>query len=442
MSLTTYSKDEKIVIVMVGLPARGKSFISNKLIHYLNWLNINCKSFQVSQYRETLGVKNPSLQFFNDNIDSNLHLREKARIMAFNDMCQWLDNEPGIKVAILDSSNITKSSRDNLQTDCKLLGYEVLFIESYCDPDHSIINYTIDQIVQNNLHINTADEILKFKEEYKEKIKLYEDKYEPIDCKNDRHKSFVKLTNINESMLINKVENYYMSKVIFFIINLDVKPKYIWLSRHGESQFNLQGKIGGDSSLSKRGEKYAKQLNAMLQDHLDLRSYDALRVWTSTLSRTNETAKFLPHDKISWKALDELDAGLCDGMTYEEIELKFPEDFKARDEDKFRYRYRGGESYQDVVNRLEPIIMELERQDNIFIVTHQAVLRCIYAYFMNVPPDKSPWLSIPLHTLIRLKITAMGTEVKQYKADIPAVSTYKDKGTSHIGEIDDCSIKI
>lgn len=43
------------------------------------------------------------------------------------------------------------------------------------------------------------------------------------------------------------------------------------------------------------------------------------------------------------KALDEIHAGLCDGLTYEEIAEKYPEDFSARDSDKFRYRYRSGE---------------------------------------------------------------------------------------------------
>jgi len=49
----------------------------------------------------------------------------------------------------------------------------------------------------------------------------------------------------------------------------------------------------------------------------------------------------------------------------------YPEDFANRDEDKFNYRYRGGESYRDVVVRLEPVIMELERQENILIFGHQ-----------------------------------------------------------------------
>ena len=120
---------------------------------------------------------------------------------------------------------------------------------------------------------------------------------------------------------------------------------------------------------------------------------------------------------------------MCDGLTYQEIQEQYPEDFKARDDDKYNYRYRGGESYRDVVIRLEPIIMELERSENIIIVTHQAVLRCIYAYYMNVPQEKSPWMEVPLHTLIKLTPKAYSTEEQRYKANIPAVSTFREKGT-------------
>ena len=108
----------------------------------------------------------------------------------------------------------------------------------------------------------------------------------------------------------------------------------------------------------------------------------------------------------------------------------YPEDFAARDEDKYNYRYRGGESYRDVVIRLEPIIMELERSENIIIVTHQAVLRCIYAYYMNVPQEKSPWMEVPLHTLIKLTPRAYSTQEERFPANIPAVSTFREKGTA------------
>jgi 6-phosphofructo-2-kinase/fructose-2,6-biphosphatase 2 len=189
----------------------------------------------------------------------------------------------------------------------------------------------------------------------------------------------------------------------------------------------LLGKIGGDANISHRGEAYARVLPDLVKKSAGDRK---LTLWTSTLQRTIQTARYLNYEKLEWKALDEIDSGICDGLTYQEIEDQFPEDFKARDEDKYNYRYRGGESYRDVVIRLEPIIMEIERSENIMIVTHQAVLRCIYAYFMNVPQDRSPWMVVPLHTLIKLTPKAYSTHEERFPANIPAVSTFREKGSS------------
>lgn len=181
--------------------------------------------------------------------------------------------------------------------------------------------------------------------------------------------------------------------------------------------------------MSSRGQQYAKLLPTLVKNSAgDL----PLTCWTSTLKRTGQTARYLEYEKLSWKALDELDSGVCDGLTYAEIEKQYPQDFKARDEDKYNYRYLGGESYRDVVIRLEPIIMELERSENILIVTHQAVLRCIYAYFMGVNQEKSPWMEVPLHTLIKLTPRAYKTEEERVYADVPAVSTWREKGSKAI----------
>lgn len=45
--------------------------------------------------------------------------------------------------------------------------------------------------------------------------------------------------------------------------------------------------------------------------------------------------------------------------------------------------YFPSKSYQDLVQRLEPVIMELERQGNILVISHQAVMRCLLAYFLD-----------------------------------------------------------
>jgi broad specificity phosphatase PhoE len=138
-------------------------------------------------------------------------------------------------------------------------------------------------------------------------------------------------------------------------------------------------------------------------------------VWTSTLQRTISTAANLPFAKLKWKALDEIDAGICDGMTYGGIAQQYPAEFEARKHDKLRYRcvcwcaagaagvedgvwlrvfrerqhsvwgqvltrtlapaccrYPRGESYLDLVQRLEPVISEIEREgESICIVSHQ-----------------------------------------------------------------------
>ncbi len=41
------------------------------------------------------------------------------------------------------------------------------------------------------------------------------------------------------------------------------------------------------------------------------------------------------------KALDEIAAGSCDGLTYEQIEEQYPNEFLARSQDKLRYRWGG-----------------------------------------------------------------------------------------------------
>jgi len=94
---TSVLSDRKLILVMVGLPARGKSFVSRfvrfqlvfyplpshrypcthslqqnrKLARYLTWLGYSCKVFNLGNYRrEQLGMLiqyGESLQSFSNN---------------------------------------------------------------------------------------------------------------------------------------------------------------------------------------------------------------------------------------------------------------------------------------------------------------------------------------------------------------------------------------
>ena len=100
-------------------------------------------------------------------------------------------------------------------------------------------------------------------------------------------------------------------------------------------------------------------------------------------------------------------------MTYEEIEEQYPEEFQLRENDKLAYRYPRGESYLDVIARLEPIIMEMERhREPLLIVGHQGILRIIYAFYMGLSRAAAPYVSVPLNCVLQLVPSAFSCEEK------------------------------
>lgn len=430
----SHVENVRICVIMVGLPARGKSLIAQKIVRYLLWLSIKSKCFNVGSYRRLLTLReDTTFDFFDPENEAGLKVRQEAVNQAVKDMMKWFAEENGV-VGILDATNSTRNRRSQLLKLCRENLIEPIFLELWCDDKDLILQNIADVKTTSPDYVDLDSEYAT--NDFLGRIKQYEKYYETMDLAADADLTFIKLVNVTSQIIVNRIESYLELRIVYYVMNLHIKPRSIWLSRHGESQYNLTGQIGGDLDLSERGWRYAKKLPELVLKSLgEEHKHTNLTVWTSTLKRTQQTASFLPYQKkLEWKALDELDAGECDGMTYEEIETEFPDDFKARDDNKYEYRYRGGESYRDIVIRLEPIIMELERQENILIITHQAVLRCLYAYFMNVPQEESPWMLIPLHTLIKLEPRAYLTLVLRIKADIPAVSTYKEKGTSQLGE--------
>lgn len=220
-------------------------------------------------------------------------------------------------------------------------------------------------------------------------------------------------------------------------MNLRTTSHSFFLSRHGQSEYNDMGRIGGDSGLTQHGINYAHRLAEFVEKKIvkNEQGQDTpARLWTSTMRRTKETTQFIKQTKIlirqddqeiewvqmrprAWHHLDELFAGSCDGMTYEEIEKNFPQEWERRNVDKLAYRYPRGESYLDVIARLEPIIIEMERhQENLLIVAHQGILRIIYAFYMGLSRSDAPYVSIPLNCVVELIPSAYDCSEKVFSA--------------------------
>ena len=61
------------------------------------------------------------------------------------------------------------------------------------------------------------------------------------------------------------------------------------------------------------------------------------------------------------------------------------------------------QSYHDVAVRLEPIILELEREQNdLLIIAHESVLRVLYGYLMACHSADIPFLLFPRNEIIEV----------------------------------------
>lgn len=115
---------------MVGLPARGKSYLARKLAYYLNWLQIPTKIFNLGDYRRRkLGVSTPAGFFHRDNKEA-MKLREEFARDSLRDLFLYCEGDG--QVGILDGANSTEARRKMIEAECAEHGVEVFWVESLC----------------------------------------------------------------------------------------------------------------------------------------------------------------------------------------------------------------------------------------------------------------------------------------------------------------------
>ncbi len=389
----------KTVLAMVGLPARGKSFFARKIARYFNWRGHPTRIFNVGAYRRAhLGARKDYTFFDPHNADARAARMQVAK-MALEELLEWLMR--GGQVGIFDATNTTEDRRAMIRERCHAAGVALTFVETVCDDPETIErNIRGTKLLLPDYAGVDADEAVH---DFRARIDQYLRSYATLS---DESQSWIKLTVLEggaRRVIVNRVESDLAVRAAKLLVGFQSSQSTIWLTRHGESVFNREGRIGGDAPLSERGVAFAERLSAWLAQRLVDTDSRPPVVWTSTLERTRQTAERLGLPSESWRALDEIDAGICDGMTYGEIEEKLPAEWAARNADKLRYRYPRGESYLDVIARLDPLIADLERtREPLLIVGHQAVLRALYAYLAERPREDCPFIDIPLHTVIEL----------------------------------------
>ncbi len=111
---STHAKvyNRRLLIAMVGLPARGKTFISRKVTRYLTWLGYNAKVFNIGdKRRKVLGVEDTAgSKFYDPKNKEGMRLREQLADDTLTDLVKFLNNGTG-NIAVFDGTNTTKKRR-------------------------------------------------------------------------------------------------------------------------------------------------------------------------------------------------------------------------------------------------------------------------------------------------------------------------------------------
>lgn len=551
----------KLVIVMVGLPARGKSYITKKLARYMNWLQHDTRIFNVGERRRvaaggpntlektksrsakddehrhsfnsqdhrhsTAGlpgiidrhqslhpsglaaqimlngesvddseqsngaedghdeddtvvdeddatmpalhkVSSPempeaetmdqSANFFDPSNTKAALIREQCALDTLDELLDYILDGNG-SVGILDATNSTLERRKIIMKKIReRAGPElnVLFLESAC---------VDEQLLESNMRLKLSGPDYKDKdpttalEDFKKRVAIYEKAYVPLgEYEEKANMPFIQMIDVGRKVISHQIKGFLSAQANYYLLNFNLAPRQIWITRHGLSQDNVSGKIGGDSDLSEEGLQYAQSLTKFIghaRSDWDLRQLHKLQhshfppqpgdttppnphyqpnddnelpqksfcVWTSMLKRSIQTAQFFDdeeYDTKQMRMLDELNAGVMEGLTYASIASEHPVEYELRKKDKLHYRYPGpgGEGYLDIINRLRPVIVELERMtDHVLLVGHRSVARVLLAYFRGLGREEVADLDVPIGLLYCLEPKPYGVEFKVYQWD-------------------------
>ncbi|GMH85059.1 hypothetical protein TrVE_jg14200 [Triparma verrucosa] len=397
MSSTTI--DHKIVLVLVGLPARGKSYIAHKVLSYFRWQGIRADIFNVGKFRRKIMKDEPkqAAEFFASDNAGGANRREELAMAVLDELIAWSCADKQPSVAIFDATNTTNARRRNVvdRLSSAQLSLYPIFVESICDSEE-VLEKNLLQKIRNSPDYADMSE-LDALVDLKARIKNYENVYEPLE---DDSLSYIKLINLRAKVICNLVYGALAHQIVNLLMSTHIQPRPIWLTRPGTvvkavSPASMEDRRGSGllfkvtdvAPLDEKGRDYAKKLSAFIR----ARCPSDVKIHCSTLGRSHETVKDFcaEHDAqvsevVLWSALNNLDTGICHGMTPAQIKESMPEEFQDFMANPFTYRVPNGESYSDLVKRLDPFVLHMERTtEPMLIVSHMSVLQVLMGYFCD-----------------------------------------------------------
>jgi broad specificity phosphatase PhoE len=188
---------------------------------------------------------------------------------------------------------------------------------------------------------------------------------------------------------------------------------HFWLVRHGQTDWNAARRYQGqaDIPLNEVGIDQAKSLAKKIITE----KFDA--IYASDLDRAAKTASILA-EALGMPVntdvrLREICQGIWEGMSLDEVQVKYAEDFKRGAEDPAFSRAPGGESVAEVAERMVQAANEIARRHTggrILLVSHGLAVSSLYCQANDIPltqvyqyiPDNAVPLQIDWHPTEKL----------------------------------------
>lgn len=459
----------KTLFALVGLPARGKSFIASKIVSFFQWSGTEARIFNAGTKRRKLegAVKSGRSEFFNNQNEKAVSKRDEIALATLNEAIDWLLRDGG-SIALFDATNTTRARRELIRSRLqkKSTHIELVFIESIC---------TDEEVLQNNLlqKIRHSPDFQGIPEEealsdLKKRILAYERVYEPVS--DDENVAYIKVIDFANKVVCYQVFGAVQLRCVQLLMSSHVGNRPVYLVRSGncadvdDMNRNLNGELPTkvassgpegyisespnnatpsnghfalpisaanvkipssltcNSHLSAEGQRFGRRLHKFFVDQEKTVNKGVSAVpFTSNTPRAIETASYLPNPPLShqqWSALNILNTGICHGLSVQTIREEMPEEFSKWKEDPFSYRFPGGESILDMNKRLSDIVLEIERlQAPTIVVSHLSTIQSLIAYFTGIDRKQIPFVPVPQHSVIILTPNIYGWTQKTITED-------------------------
>jgi 6-phosphofructo-2-kinase/fructose-2,6-biphosphatase 4 len=156
------------------------------------------------------------------------------------------------------------------------------------------------------------------------------------------------------------------------------------------------------------------------------------------LTETKVTAASSLKVKVIEKTqMCEINPGVWDGLTPDQAKKFYPQEWARFVKDPYAFRAPRAESYHDLSGnttsscisicvifvlkirfglvRLEPILIELEREkEDLLIIGHSSVIRCLLAYLIGLPASEIPAIEIARGDLLEVVPTSYGVHSQAF----------------------------